>query len=316
MELPAADDRDPPGGGRGRTSREKLAAIIFTERFLIAPPAAARARSRTRRAAGAADRRARPHRRAVRGLPARGAVRLPDHDPGARPIKAERAADRRHHVEPHARDPRRDQAPLPLPLGRLSGRRARARDRARARRRSATPALSREVVAFVQRAARVDLFKLPGVAETIDWAQALVALDRSRSTRDRRRHPGRAAQVPGRHRARSPARKPRAWCRGEVRRRARASDAAAAAARDPPRAASLPRTSCISRACCAAPACRSAPTARLLALEALAVAGIDPRARLVAATLSRLLLVVASEQRPIFDQAFELFWRDPKLPRR
>ena len=38
--------------------------------------------------------------------------------------------------------------------------------------------LSREVVAFVQRLRSVDLFKLPGVAETIDWANALVALDK------------------------------------------------------------------------------------------------------------------------------------------
>ncbi|MBM3345784.1 MAG: MoxR family ATPase [Betaproteobacteria bacterium] len=38
--------------------------------------------------------------------------------------------------------------------------------------------LSREVVAFVQRLRKLDLFKLPGVAETIDWSQALVALDK------------------------------------------------------------------------------------------------------------------------------------------
>ena len=43
-------------------------------------------------------------------------------------IKAEAAADRHHHLEPHARDPRRAEAPLLLPLGRLSRRRARARD--------------------------------------------------------------------------------------------------------------------------------------------------------------------------------------------
>ena len=42
----------------------------------------------------------------------------------------------------------------------------------------AAGALSREVVAFVQRLRSVDLFKLPGVAETIDWANCLVALDR------------------------------------------------------------------------------------------------------------------------------------------
>ena len=41
----------------------------------------------------------------------------------------------------------------------------------------ASAALAREVVAFVQKLRRMDLFKLPGVAETIDWSQALVALD-------------------------------------------------------------------------------------------------------------------------------------------
>jgi MoxR-like ATPase len=37
--------------------------------------------------------------------------------------------------------------------------------------------LSRQVVAFVQKLRAADLFKLPGVAETIDWAKALTALD-------------------------------------------------------------------------------------------------------------------------------------------
>ena len=37
--------------------------------------------------------------------------------------------------------------------------------------------LSRQVVAFVQRLRDMDLFKLPGIAETIDWAQALTQLD-------------------------------------------------------------------------------------------------------------------------------------------
>jgi MoxR-like ATPase len=38
--------------------------------------------------------------------------------------------------------------------------------------------LSREVVAFTQRLRAMDLFKAPGIAETLDWAEALVALDR------------------------------------------------------------------------------------------------------------------------------------------
>ncbi len=37
--------------------------------------------------------------------------------------------------------------------------------------------LSRQVVAFVQELRKRDLFKLPGVAETLDWARALTALD-------------------------------------------------------------------------------------------------------------------------------------------
>jgi MoxR-like ATPase len=47
----------------------------------------------------------------------------------------------------------------------------------RARAPEATEALSREVVAFVQRLRGEDLFKKPGVAETIDWARCLLALD-------------------------------------------------------------------------------------------------------------------------------------------
>ena len=38
--------------------------------------------------------------------------------------------------------------------------------------------LSSEVVAFTQRLRTMDLFKSPGVAETLDWAEALIALDR------------------------------------------------------------------------------------------------------------------------------------------
>uniref|UniRef100_UPI001B6CB8ED AAA family ATPase n=1 Tax=Amaricoccus sp. TaxID=1872485 RepID=UPI001B6CB8ED len=47
----------------------------------------------------------------------------------------------------------------------------------RSRAPEASDALSREVVAFVQRLRTEDLFKKPGVAETIDWAKCLVALD-------------------------------------------------------------------------------------------------------------------------------------------
>ena len=42
----------------------------------------------------------------------------------------------------------------------------------------APEALAREVVAFVQALRQADLFKLPGIAETIDWADALTQLDK------------------------------------------------------------------------------------------------------------------------------------------
>src|SRR6266568_6332227 len=41
----------------------------------------------------------------------------------------------------------------------------------------ANEALSREVVEFVQKLRKMDLFKLPGIAESIDWAEALMQLD-------------------------------------------------------------------------------------------------------------------------------------------
>ena len=42
----------------------------------------------------------------------------------------------------------------------------------------APASLARQAVAYVQRARGLELFKSPGIAETIDWVNALVALDR------------------------------------------------------------------------------------------------------------------------------------------
>jgi len=47
----------------------------------------------------------------------------------------------------------------------------------RARLPEAPEALTRQVTAFIQDLRQADLYKLPGVAETIDWTTALVALD-------------------------------------------------------------------------------------------------------------------------------------------
>ena len=48
----------------------------------------------------------------------------------------------------------------------------------------ASEQLSRQVVGFVQELRKIDLYKLPGVAETLDWAEALVALDAQALTLD------------------------------------------------------------------------------------------------------------------------------------
>ncbi|MET0344877.1 MAG: MoxR family ATPase [Casimicrobiaceae bacterium] len=42
----------------------------------------------------------------------------------------------------------------------------------------ASESLAREIVAFTQRLRAMDLFKAPGIAETLDWAEALIALDK------------------------------------------------------------------------------------------------------------------------------------------
>ncbi len=41
----------------------------------------------------------------------------------------------------------------------------------------APEALTRQIVGFVQALRKQDLFKVPGVAEALDWASALVELD-------------------------------------------------------------------------------------------------------------------------------------------
>jgi MoxR-like ATPase len=54
---------------------------------------------------------------------------------------------------------------------------AREREILRVKAPGAPEDLSRQVVAFVHELRKLDLFKVPGVAETIDWVHALVQLD-------------------------------------------------------------------------------------------------------------------------------------------
>ncbi len=49
---------------------------------------------------------------------------------------------------------------------------------------TAPESLARQVVAFVQELRREELYKLPGVAETLDWIKALIALDQESLTEE------------------------------------------------------------------------------------------------------------------------------------
>ena len=81
--------------------------------------------------------------------------------------------------------PRRDRTNCPGPVQRLKQRRNWRQSRKPFGRKllrrkcpTAPESLAREVVAFTQRLRSMDLFKAPGIAETLDWAEALLALDR------------------------------------------------------------------------------------------------------------------------------------------
>ena len=103
VELPPPDARDPPprGARRGDGARHLRAGVP--------DPAAAAPGPRIdrRRPAGAADRRDRPRRRGVRGVPPRDPVRLPGHRARDRDDQGRAPAARDPHLEPDARGPRR-----------------------------------------------------------------------------------------------------------------------------------------------------------------------------------------------------------------
>src|SRR5580658_2451322 len=299
MELRAADDRDPPGRGRERQPRYRRG------RDLLRPvshqaAAAPGARARSCGTAGAADRRARPHRRALRGVSARSALGLPDHHPRDRHDQGERAARRRHHLEPHPRDPRRVETPLLLSLDRLSECIARTRDPARqgaGRGRGLEPR-GRRLRAEAARRQR----PLQAAGCRRDdrlGACALAARRAGADARGHQRHAGRAAQIPGRHRqdpglgSAAPAHPGEAGAgRGAVSGRLVENVMHFARAL---RAAGLP----------------IGPGKVLAAIEALGAVGIADRQDFY--WTLHAVFVNRRDQRELFDQAFHIFWRNPQL---
>ena len=122
-------------------------------------------------------RRGRSCRRRVRGVPPRGAERLPGDRPRARDVHRRDASPGDPHLEPHPRRARRPQATLPLPLGGASRRSTgRSPSSGSAFPRQASTALARQVAAAAEALRGLNLYKPPGVAETIDWAAALGTL--------------------------------------------------------------------------------------------------------------------------------------------
>ena len=122
-------------------SGERRRTTLYRERVPAQAPAVAGADARSAepgRAARAPDRRNRSRRRAVRSVPARIAVGFPGVDTRIRHGARGAAAARRDDVEPHARGPRRVEAPLPVSVDRLSrARSANSRSSRRARRKPA-----------------------------------------------------------------------------------------------------------------------------------------------------------------------------------
>ena len=170
---------------------------LYSERFLLRRPLLEALESEE--PDGPADRRDRPRRRRVRGLPAGAPVGVPGHDPRAGDGAASTRPTGGHHLQPHARAARRAQAALPLPLDRLPRRRSASAAIVEARLPGVPDEVAGRVCAAVARLRGEDLYKLPGVGETIAWAQALLALDGRRAGGDARRR----AQGARGHRARA-----------------------------------------------------------------------------------------------------------------
>ena len=177
--------------------------------------------------------------------------------------------------------------------------------------------LSAEVVRFVQRVRGGDYFKLPGVAETIDWAQALAALDARElepgaGGRDARR----AAEVPGRHRQAARRRSGAAHRRSQAGGGRGVSDLATAAslaglggAGGGALAANLEAFGRLLRRA----GLPVGPNETLAAMEALTLVPLDDRRQVHAAL--RAVMVRRRAHFEIFDQAFLLYWRNPEAAR-
>ena len=178
LGLPAPAAGDPRRRGRRRRRASCSASEFLLRRPLLEALEADGA-------GRAADRRGRPRRRRVRGVPARvpGRLRRSRSPSWGRSPRAQRplvVLTSNRTRELHDALKRRclyHWIDYPTP-------RARGRDRARAAARRARARSLARVCAAVARLRGEELYKLPGVGETITWARALLALgDGATSTR-------------------------------------------------------------------------------------------------------------------------------------
>ena len=147
---------------------------IFSEKYLLG--AAAPCRDPPREAAGAADRRGRSRRRGIRGFPARAPLRLPGQYPRTRHHQGDLDPARGADLERHARALRRAAPALPLSLCRFSRCRSRGEDH-RHTQPGIDTTLALQIARMVAAVRKEDLRKVPGVAETLDWAATLAGLE-------------------------------------------------------------------------------------------------------------------------------------------
>ena len=103
----------------GGVDREQARHDLFSEEFLLKRPLLQAIDAAHEQVARPADRRGRPRRSGAGSVPAGAALRLPGDRARARHDPRRARADRDPDLEPHPRDPRRAQAPLPLLLDRL-----------------------------------------------------------------------------------------------------------------------------------------------------------------------------------------------------
>ena len=159
---------------KARRQRRRNRSADFLGKLSAGAPVAGL--DQARNLAGVAGRRGRSRRRGIRSLSARTALRFSGDDPGIRHGFGALHSARRADFERHARTLGRAAPPLPLSLPRFSRRRPRGGDHPDAPARISMQASRCRSRAWSGMLRKEELRKVPGVAETLDWAATLAGL--------------------------------------------------------------------------------------------------------------------------------------------